>query len=86
MTLLDAVDDLTKPSTNGVVQDGVRSVVHFLPLLDQLEAAIHATIGIGGSGSLANERNMLDGDALYQMSKIAVLVCEAHGQQSVSRG
>jgi hypothetical protein len=74
MTLLDAVDDLTKLSRTLVIQGDTGSRVEHPSLLEQLEAAIYATIGIGGSGSLANERNMLDGDALYQMSKIRVTV------------
>jgi len=81
--LLLAVEALTKPVVSKVIQDGPlgtglagqKTVTVKLPsLLEQLEAAIRGTIGIGGSGSLANERNMLDADALYRMVKIATLV------------
>lgn len=81
--LLLAVEALTKPVTSKVIQDGPigsglagqKTVSVKLPsLLEQLEAAIRGTIGKGGSGSLANERNMLDADALYRMVKIATLV------------
>ena len=72
--LLDAVDDLTKSSRTLVVQGYTGSRVEHPSLLEQLENAIYATIGIGGSGSLANERNVLDGDALYEFSKITTLV------------
>jgi hypothetical protein len=74
MILLDAVDDLTKPTRVIVQQDDQNKTVRFEALLDQLEAAIHGTIGIGSSGALANERNVLDADALHQFSTIRTTV------------
>jgi hypothetical protein len=73
--LLDAVDALTKPSRRKVIQDDGKTVtVVDLPLIEWLEQSIRATIGIGGSGSLPNERNMLDADALFQFSKITSVI------------
>lgn len=78
-TLLDAVDGLTKPVVRKVIQDGPvgsglagTSVarIELPPLLVQLEEAIRGTVGIGGSGSLANERNLLDADALFRFHVI----------------
>ena len=67
---------LTKPSRTKVVQDdGHVAVVELPSLLDQLDAAIRGSIvGIGGAGSLANERNMLDSDALYKAMTINSVV------------
>ena len=74
--LLEAVEALTKPSRTKVVQDDGNVVTVELPsLLDQLDAAIRGSIvGIGGSGSLANERNMLNGDALHKAMTIKSVV------------
>jgi len=78
--LLDALDALTKPIRTKVVQDGPIgsglagsqvAKVELPPLLTQLEEAIRGTIGIGGSGSLPNQRNVLDADALYRFSLIS---------------
>lgn len=83
--LLDAVDLLTRPIRSKVIQDGpVGSglagshtvTVELPPLLTQLEEAIRGTVGVGGSGSLANERNMLDGDALYRFTLISSTIRE----------
>lgn len=83
--LMDAVDALTKPMRSKVIQDPPPGTgwelshtvtVELPPLLTQLEEAIRGTIGIGGSGSLANERNMLDGDALYRFMKINTVIRE----------
>lgn len=83
--LLDAVDALTKPIRTKIIQDGPVGhlvdeqhvvTVELPPLLEQLETAIRGTIGIGGSGSLANERNMLDADALYRLVLISNMVKE----------
>jgi hypothetical protein len=82
-TLLDAVDALTLTIRRKVIQDGPpgsglagqNTVTIELPsLLDQLDDAIRGTIGIGGSGSLASERNMLDADALYRLVLITTLI------------
>jgi hypothetical protein len=83
--LLDAVDALSLPQVSKVIQDGplgsgldgqktVR--VELPPLLTQLDEAIRGTIGIGGSGSLASQRNMLDADALYRFTLISTTVKE----------
>lgn len=70
--LLDNIDKLTKPNTRKELQETVAGqpmkVVRLtLPaLLTQLDEAIRGTIGIGGSASLPNERNMLDAEALYR--------------------
>jgi hypothetical protein len=69
--LLVAVEELTKPQRSKVMQEAVLRTVELPPLLIQLRDAIAGSIGIGGSGSLANERNMLDGDALYRFSLIS---------------
>lgn len=83
--LLDAVDDLTKPVVSKVIQDGpigsgldgAKVVRVELPsLLDQLKDAIGGTVGIGGSKSLANERSMLDADALYRFALISSMIGE----------
>ena len=73
--LLLAVEALTKPNRTKVIQ-GTRTVtIKLPPLLDQLEAAILGSIvGIGGSGSLANERNMINGEALFQALKIKAAI------------
>jgi len=77
--LLDAVDALTKPIRSKVIQDGPIGsglagqktvTIEQAPLLTQLEDAIRATIGKGGSGSLANERNMLNVEALHKATII----------------
>lgn len=77
--LLDSVDALTKPDRTKIIQDGpVGSglagqhtvIVELPPLLEQLHQAINGTIGIGGSGSLPWQRNMLDADALFRFMKI----------------
>ncbi|WP_213816197.1 hypothetical protein [Glaciihabitans sp. dw_435] len=80
--LLDAVDALTKPVRSKVIQDspdaampGTSVATVELPsLLDQLDEAIRGTIGIGGSGSLANERNMLNNDALHRFVTISSMI------------
>lgn len=74
--LLDNVDKLTLPNKSKIIQDDIagqppKTVKIVLPpLLTQLEDAIRGTIGIGGSGSLPNERNMLDADALLRFLTI----------------
>jgi hypothetical protein len=81
--LLDAVDDLTKPVRNKIIQDGPPGsglagtkmvTVELPPLLTQLDEAIRGTIGIGGSGSPAHTRNMLDSDALHRFMTISSLI------------
>jgi hypothetical protein len=95
--LLDNIDKLTQPNRSKIIQDGPvgsglagqKTVTVELPsLLDQLEAAIRGTIGIGGSGSLPNERNMLDADALYRfvMIKTAIGDWAAHVKSTVHVG
>lgn len=68
--LLDAVDDLTLPRRTKVMQDDKTVTVVLPALLERLDASIRSTIGIGGSGSLANERNMLNNDALHRFTII----------------
>lgn len=74
--LLVNVDKLTLPNRSKVLQDTIAGqpprTVSLVrpPLLTQLEDAIGGTIGIGGSGSLPSERNMLDADALYRFTII----------------
>jgi len=75
--LLEAVEALTKPIRSKVMQGAVTSKVELPPLIVQLEQAIRGSIvGIGGSGSLANERNVLDGDALFRFMKISTTIKE----------
>lgn len=83
--LLEAVQGLTRPVVTKVIQDGPVgsglagthvAKVSQTPLLTQLEEAIRGTIGIGGSGSLARERNMLDADALHRFSVISSQIRE----------
>jgi hypothetical protein len=78
--LLDAVDALTKPQKHKVIQDGPLGTglagqkivkVELPPLLLQLDEAIRGSIGIGGSGALKSQRNMLDADALFRFSLIS---------------
>ena len=69
--LLLAVEALTKPNRTKVIQGTHTATITLPALLNQLEAAIIGSIvGIGGSGSLANERNMINGEALHQALKI----------------
>lgn len=68
--LLDAIDKLTKPNRTKVIQDTKTITIELPPLLTQLEDAIAGTVGIGGSGSLPNERNVLDSDALQKFLTI----------------
>jgi hypothetical protein len=79
-TLLEALDALTHPVVSKVIQDGPigsglagqHTVTITLPsLLEQLDEAIRATIGIGGSGSIAHQRNMLNNDALHRFMIIS---------------
>lgn len=81
--VLEAVEALTKPVVNKVMQDGPigsglagSKLIHIElpPLLTQLDDAIRGTIGIGGSGSLASQRNMLDSDALYRFMTISTTI------------
>lgn len=81
--LLDVIDELTQPSRVKVIQDGAVGsglegqqtvTIEMPPLLEQLQEAIKGTIGIGGSGSLKSERNLLDGDALYKFVMISTLI------------
>ncbi|KTR02087.1 DUF7341 domain-containing protein, partial [Curtobacterium luteum] len=76
--LLDAVDALTKPTIDHVRQttdDGeyLRTVpVEHPPLLQQLADAVVPSAGNdGGSKSAsARERNVLDSDALWELTRI----------------
>lgn len=74
--LLDNIDRLTLPNRSKIMQDEIpgqppRMAKIVLPaLLTQLEDAILGTVGIGSSGSLASERNMLDADALLRFMTI----------------
>lgn len=77
MTLLDAVDRLTKPYTvtvydihgNAAVEDG-RTVRAEQPArLTQLHDAIHPSGNRGGSGSAKSERALIDSGALEQWSQ-----------------
>jgi hypothetical protein len=76
--LLDAVDALTKPTIDHVKQttdDGeyLRTVsVEHPPLLQQLASAVVPSAGNdGGSKSAsARERNVLDSDALWELTRI----------------
>jgi hypothetical protein len=81
--LRKAVNALTQPVRSKVIQDPPPGLgwelshtvtVELPPLLTQLEEAIRGSIGVGGSGSLANERNMLDGDALYRFTLISTTI------------
>lgn len=78
--LLEAVESLTNPIRNKIVQDGPIGsglagtqvvTVELPPLLTQLDTAIRGTVGIGGSGAIASQRNMLDGDALHRFMMIS---------------
>jgi hypothetical protein len=77
--LLEAMEALVKPVRTKVLQDGPVGTglagqhavtVELPPLLRQLDEAIRGTIGIGGSGALPWQRNMLDADALFRFMKI----------------
>jgi hypothetical protein len=77
--LLDVVDALTLPRTTRHIQSNEAGItcttpIEHPPLLDQLDDAIRGTIGIGGSGSLPNERNMLNNEALYKSVLITTLI------------
>ena len=73
--LLLAVESLTKPNRTKVIQGTHTATIKLPALLNQLEAAILGSIvGIGGSGSLANERNMINGEALFQALKIKAAI------------
>jgi hypothetical protein len=78
--LLDNIDKLTKPINRKEFQETIAGQpmkvvrVTLPPLLTQLDEAIRGSIGIGGSGSLPNERNMLDSDALYRFVMIKTVV------------
>jgi len=77
--LLDSVQALTRPIRSKVLMTNDAGIscttpVVLAPLLDQLDAAIRGTVGVGGAGALANERNMLNADALYRASMITTLV------------
>lgn len=83
--LLEALEALTNPVRTKVIQDGPVgqlvagqhvATVELPPLLHQLVEAIGGSIGIGGSASLANERNMLDADALYKFTLINTQVTD----------
>jgi hypothetical protein len=83
--LLEAWEALTKPVRSKVIQDGPTGTglagqktvtVELPPRINQLEEAIRATIGIGGSGSPKHQRNMLDADALYRFVKISTTIRE----------
>ena len=75
--LLEAVEALAKPNRSKVLVGADLATVSLPPLLEQLENAIRGSIvGIGGSGSLANERNVLDGDALFRFMKISTTIKE----------
>ncbi|TFD80700.1 hypothetical protein E3T54_02865 [Cryobacterium sp. Sr8] len=76
--LLGALNALTKPTRRKFIQDNPdgpqpTKMVEVVdaPLLEQLDAAIRGTVGVGGSGSLPNERNMLNGDAFERMRVIS---------------
>ncbi|WP_104128021.1 hypothetical protein [Cryobacterium sp. Y57] len=88
--LLDALDALTKSRTTKTVQEknGITCVspVELPSLLDRLEDAIRGTVGIGGGGSLPNERNMLNAGNLYTAVMITTMVKEwARGAGIVTR-
>lgn len=72
--LTDALDLLTIPRHEWHTQhDGrgeYRTRVSTPGLLAALEAAIAGGVGIGGSASLPNQRNVLDGDALELLGEI----------------
>lgn len=68
--LLDAVDGLTKPIRNKIIQDHGTVTVVLPALLEQLDAAIRQTVGDRGGGALANERSPLNNEALYKATII----------------
>lgn len=78
--LLEAVEALANPIVTKVIQDGPigsglagQQIIKVTqaPLLQQLDEAIRGTIGIGGSGALASQRNVLDADALHRFAVIS---------------
>jgi hypothetical protein len=76
--LLLAVEALTKPVKRKVIQEteegGSRVVAVVLPcLLEQIEASIYGSVvnNGGGGSSPAQERNVLDGDALFMFAKMS---------------
>lgn len=92
--LLEAVEALTKPVVNKIIQDGPIGSglegqkivpVTLPPLLQQLDEAIRGTIGIGGSKSLASQRSVLDADALHRFVMISTTIkdwCRTAGAKS----
>jgi hypothetical protein len=70
-TLLNAVDDLTLPRRTKVMQDDKTVTIELPGLLQQLEQAIRGSSNTDtGSGSLANERNPINVDALWKAATI----------------
>lgn len=79
--LLDAVDALTKPEvTSSPVKDDAGNwvkahTVTLPPLLTQLKDAVNpSTNSTAGSSSLASTRNLIDGDALFEYSKMTAAI------------
>jgi hypothetical protein len=77
VSLLDAVDALTKPTYENHPQYGddgkyIRThTVEHPPLLQQLANAVNpSTNADGGSQSSASARNPIDADALYEYAKV----------------
>lgn len=73
--LLDAVDDLTIGTRQKFMQDttdggSVMVTVQQASLLERLDDAIRGTVGVGGAGALASERNMLNAGNLYLAMRI----------------
>lgn len=81
VTLLAAVDELTKPqqvSTPIKDDDGKWVDAHTVtmpPLLTQLKEAVKPSSNTAsGSSSLKSMRNLIDGDALFEYSKITAAI------------
>ena len=68
-----AVDSLTLPRVETIMQEGVIRVIELPPLLAQLEAAISGTLKNDAASRVASafERNILDGEALFEFMKIS---------------
>lgn len=74
MTLLDAVDSVTKPVVSKILrEDGTLHTVTLPSLLEQIDEAVTSCIGSGGGGGTTTG-NVLNSAALYEVMKIRAAV------------
>lgn len=86
LDILDAVDALTTPVRTALIRDdGSMIRAEQEPLLVQLEDAIRGSgVGIGGSGALASERNIINGVALFEFQQIRASIIRWRQELSLS--